>query len=162
MNIYIRTLTKNDIKNVQEVVTLSWRDTYKQIIPLDIQKRFLNVTYSEDALIERIHNSHFFIAEKDNQIVGVANFSLLDDSGQVELGALYLHPDFKRQGIGKQLFHKALDEIEGVKEVLVHVEKHNKEALAFYNKMGFTYVKEVHEYFYGYPLHSIQLILYRF
>src|SRR5699024_12253148 len=107
MNIYIRTLTKNDIKNVQEVVTLSWHDTYKQIIPLDILKRFLNVTYSDDALMERLHNSHFFIAEKANQIVGVANFSLLDDSRQVELGALYLHPDFKRHVIGKHLFHIA-------------------------------------------------------
>src|SRR5699024_11378941 len=104
MNIYIRTLTKNDIKNVQEVVTLSWHDTYKQIIPLDILKRFLNVTYSEDALMERIHNSHFFIAEKDNQIVGVANFSLLDASGKVELGASYLHPDFKTRGVGTRSF----------------------------------------------------------
>src|SRR5699024_1115142 len=113
MNIYIRTLTKNDIKNVQEVVTLSWHDTYKQIIPLDIQKRFLNETYSEDTLMERIHNSHFLIAEKDNQIVGVGNFSILYDSGQIELGALYLHPYSKRQGIDKQLFHKVVDEIEG-------------------------------------------------
>ena len=162
MNIYIRTLTKNDIKSVQEVVTLSWHDTYKQIIPLDIQKRFLNVTYSGDALMERIHHSHFFIAEKDNQMVGFANFSLLDDSGQVELGALYLHPDFKRQGIGKQLLHRGINHIEGVKEILVHVEKHNKAAQAFYNKMGFAYVKEVHEFFYGYPIHSVQLILYPF
>lgn len=162
MSVHIRKLTKNDIKSVQEVVTLSWHDTYNHIIPRKIQKRFLHVTYSEEALIERMDHSHFFIAEKDNHIVGFANFSLLDDRGQIELGALYLHPDFKRQGIGKQLFHKGLNEIEGVKEVLVHVEKHNKEAQAFYNKIGFTYVKEIHEFFYGYPLHSIQFILYRF
>src|SRR5699024_3488341 len=99
MSVHIRKLTKNDITSVQEVVTLSWHDTYKQIIPLDIQKRFLNVTYSEDALMERIHNSHFFIAKKDNQVVGDANFSLLEDSGKVELGTLYLHTDFKQQGI---------------------------------------------------------------
>lgn len=159
--ISIRTLTEKDIKQVQDVVTLSWNDTYKQSIPYTIQMRFLDEAYSEEALIDRIHHSHFFIAEKNECIVGFANFSCIDDSGQVELGALYLNPNFKRQGIGTVLFETGLERIGDVKRVLVHVEKHNESAQAFYQKMGFTYVKEFTELFYGHPLQSVQLMLYR-
>lgn len=161
MCFHIRTLTEDDIEKVQEVVTLSWNKTYEKSIPHVIQMRFLYEAYSKEALIDRMHHSHFFIAEKNKQIVGFANFSSSDQCEQVELGALYLHPNFKRQGIGKALFKTGIKRIGNVKRVLVHVEKHNESAQAFYKKIGFTYVKEFEELFYGHPLQSIQLLLYR-
>lgn len=161
MCLHIRTLTEADIEQVQEVVMLSWNETYAKSIPHVIQMRFLYEAYSEEALIDRIHHSHFFIAEKHDEIVGFANFSQLDQDGHVELGALYLHPKNKRQGIGTALFETGLERIGDVMSVLVHVEKDNTSAQAFYEKLGFSYVKEFSELFYGHPLQSIQLVLYR-
>jgi len=160
MNITIRTLMEADIESVQHVVMESWNDTYEGVIPLDIQMQFLREAYSKDSLVYRILHSHFFVAELAGEIVGFANFSLMESDGQVELGALYLLPSVKGQGIGTLLFKTGLKRIGRVKKVLVHVEKQNDHALQFYKKKGFIYMNEFGEIFYGHPLQTIQLMLY--
>src|SRR5690625_5694992 len=142
MNVTIRTLTEGDITKVQDVATKSWNDTYDGVIPLDVQARFLQHAYSDNALLQRIDHSHFFVAEQYGDIIGFANFSFIDEHGQVELGALYLLPKFTRQGIGTYLLETGIQRIEQVKQVLVHVEKQNTYAMQFYVSKGFTFVKE--------------------
>ncbi len=160
LNVLIRTLTERDITKVQDVATKSWNDTYDGVIPLDVQARFLQHAYSNNALLHRIETSHFFVAEQYGDIIGFANFSFMDEHGQVELGALYLLPNLTGQGIGTYLLETGLQQIGQVKRVLVHVEKQNKRAMQFYVNKGFTFIKECKEVFYGHPLASIQLMLY--
>lgn len=160
MNIHIRTLTEDDIEKVQDIAIKSWNDTYDGVIPLTIQMRFLHQAYSKASLTYRMLNSHFFVAETADDIIGFANFSLLEADRQVELGALYLLPTVKGKGIGTMLLHTGIKRIGRVKKVLVHVEKQNHSALQFYKSKGFTYVKEFEEIFYGHPLKTIQLMLY--
>lgn len=160
MNVTIRTLTEIDMTKVQDVATKSWNDTYDGVIPLEVQSRFLQQAYSRATLLHRMEHSHFFIAVLDSEIIGFANFSLLDENHQVELGALYLLPNVTGQGIGTHLLETGIGRIGQVKEVLVQVEKQNKDAMQFYLSKGFTYIKECKEIFYGHPLESIQLMLY--
>lgn len=160
MEIVIRNMVAADIEQIRHIATTSWHDTYKHSIPVDIQTNFLQRTYSNEALLERLENSHFFVAQIANQIVGFANLSLPDAKQQVELGALYLLPSKKRKGVGSKLLKIGIKRIGKVKQVLVHVEKHNQAALQFYKQKGFVCIKEFDELFYNHPLQTIQLMLY--
>ncbi len=160
MEIVVRKMVATDIEQVRHIATTSWHNTYKHSIPIDIQTNFLQRTYSDEALLERLENSHFFVTQIANQLVGFANFSLLDVNQQVELGALYLLPSAKRKGIGSKLLKIGIERIGNVKQVLVHVEKHNQAALQFYKQKGFVVIKEFDELFYNHPLQTIQLMLY--
>lgn len=159
MHIKIRKMTASDIEQIRYIATKSWHDTYIDSIPLDVRTRFLKKAYNDESLLYRLKNSHFYVAQITDHIVGFANFSLLDINQQVELGALYLLPSVKGKGIGTKLLNKGIENIGNVKQVLVHVEKNNQTALHFYKQRGFIFVKELNEYFYQHPLQTIQLML---
>ncbi len=157
MDVFIRPMRKKDISAVQKIARISWYDTYENLIPLDIQNRFLNSAYSDDALINRLNHSHLFIAEVTGKIVGFANFSPVKD-GKIELGAMYLEPDYQGKGIGTSLLAKGIELI-GVKQVIVYVEKDNKKGMNFYHAKGFEFVSEKEEEFGGHLLQTVCLTL---
>lgn len=77
---------------------------------------------------------------------------VFDDQGRVvgfvallgnEVGAIFVHPDQQRRGVGRQLMDKA-KELRG--ELVVEVFKANSIGRAFYAKCGFeTVAEKVHE-----------------
>ncbi|HZW67064.1 MAG TPA: GNAT family N-acetyltransferase, partial [Pseudogracilibacillus sp.] len=71
----IREMVKEDIEQVQEVARNSWSTTYEGIIPYQIQENFLNRAYNDEMMEKRVGQSYIFVAEKENRIVGFANFT---------------------------------------------------------------------------------------
>lgn len=154
---FIRKMTENDIQDVQEIAQMSWNATYDGIIPLHIQTQFLKLAYSTEQLKKRIIHTHFFIAEKDGNIIGFANFSPIQD-GVSELTAIYLHPSFQAKGIGTALLQKGIESV-GMNKVTVHVEKENVIGMNFYLAKGFQEVSEFTEEFYGHTLRTVKMSL---
>lgn len=161
MGMTIRRMTKADIADVAAVAITSWHTTYAGIIPIDIQTKYLQRDYSEEALLFRLEHTHFFLALIGEKVVGFANFSLADKNGEVELGTIYLLPSVIGQGIGSALLDTGMAHIDGISSVLVHVEKHNQRAIQFYERKGFVFVKKVCEIFYGQPVESYRYLLTR-
>lgn len=142
MSILIREMEKKDITGVQDVAKKSWNATYAGIIPMSIQEKFLDSAYSDAMMQKRLEISALYVAEKDNRIIGFANFSLVKAGGEVELGAIYLLPQYQREGIGTALLLEGIKKSVGARAVFINVEKENEIGTAFYQAKGFQTVSE--------------------
>lgn len=159
MGFIIRKMIKEDIKQVQNVAKRSWNDTYEGIIPFNVQENFLKSTYNDEIMQKRLDGSVIFVAVVENNIVGFANFSWVKSGGKVELGAIYLHPEHQRKGIGTALLQEGIRNLEGVREICINVEKENKIGKTFYEAKGFETVEEFDEDFDGHILKTVRMAL---
>ncbi|QHE52760.1 GNAT family N-acetyltransferase [Pontibacillus sp. HMF3514] len=159
MEYTIREMENKDINEVQEVAKTSWNFTYEGLIPLDIQERFLNSAYNDEMMLKRLDVSSLYIAEKDGKIVGFANFSPVKEEGIVELGAIYLLPEYQGEGIGTALLQEGIKKLNGAKSVYISVEKENKIGTNFYRAKGFQVVSEFDDNLEGHITKMLRMAL---
>jgi len=102
-----------------------------------------------------VRATHHFVSEADinlfrplvrEEVGRVPVDCVRDDQGLVvgfmivaegKVEALFIHPDWRGQGIGRRLFQHAVDDL-GATEV--DVNEQNEQALGFYLRMGFEIV----------------------
>jgi ribosomal protein S18 acetylase RimI-like enzyme len=159
MQVAIRKMVQEDINQVQDVAKTTWNATYEGIIPLEVQEKFLNSAYNEDSMKQRLEVSTLFVAEVEERVVGFANFSPVRDGGKVELGAIYLYPEQQGKGIGSALLQKGIQDLDGVTEIYINVEKDNVIGKTFYEAKGFEVVSEFDDDFDGHLLKTIRMVL---
>lgn len=157
--VIIRKMHVEDIPQVQDVAKKSWNATYEGIIPFEIQEKFLKVAYNNDRMKQRLERSFLFVAEIDSNVVGFANFSPVNDEGKAELGAIYLYPEYQGKGIGSALLQKGINELEGVEEIYINVERDNEIGKSFYDAKGFQVLKEFDDDFEGHTLKTVRMVL---
>lgn len=153
----IRKMTTEDIKGVYHVAKVTWHDTYKGIIPEDIQDKFIEFAYLDNMLKKRLEASVFLVAEQNNQIVGFINIS--EKKQGAELTALYVCPDHQASGVGGALLEAGLKECGPIDTLSVVVEKENDIGKHFYHRKGFKEIKEFEEEFLGWKLNSVEMTL---
>lgn len=159
MNITIRKMHYEDIKQVQNIAKTTWNATYEGIIPLEVQNNFLKSAYNDERMKQRIERSFLYVAEVEGKVVGFANYSPVRDGGKVELGAIYLYPDFQGKGIGTAMLQQAVKELEDLKEIYINVEKDNTIGMNFYQAKGFEFVEEFDEEFGGHILKTVRMVM---
>ncbi|MDQ0481839.1 GNAT family N-acetyltransferase [Guptibacillus hwajinpoensis] len=159
MEYTIRKMEERDVNPVQEVAKKSWNTTYEKIIPLEIQERFLDTAYNDEMMIKRLNGSYLYVAEKDQQIVGFANFSTVKEEGEVELGAIYLYPEYQGKGIGTALLHEGIKNLKGVKSIYINVEKENSIGTNFYQAKGFEVISEFDDNLEGHITKMFRMVL---
>jgi ribosomal protein S18 acetylase RimI-like enzyme len=159
MDFTIRKMQPKDTKQVQDVAKTSWNAIYEGIIPLEVQENFLKTAYNDERMKQRLERSFLFVAEIAGEVVGFANFSPVRESGKAELGAIYLYPEQQGKGIGSALLQKGIDDLYGIKEIYINVEKDNKIGKTFYEAKGFEVVKEFDDEFDGHTLKTVRMVL---
>src|SRR5690625_3050875 len=152
-------MKKEDIKEVQDVAQKSWKATYNGIIPAEIQQNFLKMTYSYEMMEHRLNQSLILIAEVNDRVVGFANYSPVNDAGDVELSAIYIYPDYQGIGIGTSLLKEGIKRLEAAKEIYVNVEKENEIGKNFYQTYGFKLVEAFDDDFDGHILKTLRMVL---
>ncbi|NEO86698.1 MAG: GNAT family N-acetyltransferase [Spirulina sp. SIO3F2] len=108
-----------------------------------------------DAIIDRMYTPQsitqgtYIVAECPSQLVGVIGFETCGTIGWIN--AVFTHPDFVRQGIGRMLVqeveHRALNQ--GV--VWLHVLS-SRTAFEFYRALGYTEEDSILKYGFSIPL----------
>lgn len=159
MNFIIREMNRDDIKQVQNVAKVSWNSTYEGIIPVKIQENFLQLAYSDEMMEKRLTKSIMCVAEIENKILGFANFSPVNNEGESELSAIYLHPNYQKNGIGTALLEHGITTLKHVKKIYIDVEKDNKLGRIFYQAKGFKTIKEFDDDFDGHILKTVRMCL---
>ncbi|HEY3477239.1 MAG TPA: ribosomal protein S18-alanine N-acetyltransferase [Anaerolineales bacterium] len=81
--------------------------------------------------------SRCWVAELEDRVVGMIVVWLIVD--EVHVATLAIHPDYRRQGIGKRLLAYALIEMmrEGAHSSFLEVRESNLPAQAMYRKFGY-------------------------
>ena len=135
----------SDYPQIVEVWEASVRATH-DFLPdayIDILRHLLLTQYL-DAV------SLFCIRGPDNKISGFAGASL----GKLEM--LFLRPEYRGQGLGKQLLNYALEHFDARE---LDVNEQNTQALGFYLKQGFKVISRTEEDGLGQPYPILRLRL---
>ena len=139
MKIIIKTMeTPEEIEGKSLVHWQTWREAYDDLLPADFQEtmtlekcRFFSQKYPENTLI----------AMDGKKVVGFISYgNFRDEAIQAgEIIALYVLKDYYGKGVSKQLMHAAFVALDQFSEIYLWVLKDNKRAIAFYQKMGYTF-----------------------
>ena len=139
MKIIIKTMeTPEEIEGKSLVHWQTWREAYDDLLPEEFQEtmtldrcRFLSQKYPENTLI----------AMDGKKVVGFISYgNYRDETIQAgEIIALYVLKDYYGKGVSKQLMHAAFVALDQFSEIYLWVLKDNKRAIAFYQKMGFSF-----------------------
>lgn len=143
--ITIRFAKPADAEQIAICHVASWQKAYRGHIP-DHVLDSLSVKEREHKWHDILNkNANVLVLERNNKIIGFASLCPARDQDTDpkrcgEIQAIYLHPEFWHQGLGKKICHKALSELEkmGFTEVIVWALKGNDQARQFYESMCFN------------------------
>lgn len=85
------------------------------------------------------------VAEQHGQLIGYVsytiNFSIWLGAAYMQVDDVYVMPDFRSAGVGRQLMQGVKEDAKRLKLPLIRwgVEKDNVKAIAFYKRLGATY-----------------------
>ena len=125
----------------------TWIDTYSSYYSSETVEEITSSWHDPRRLSEEIKNNncYFAVAKNDiGKIVGIVTAQRLENK-IFQIDRLYIHPDFQRQGIVKQLLDRALNTLEVIKTIILDVEAMNKKAIEFYESHGFKKYDECEE-----------------
>ena len=158
MNLTIKQMeTPEEIEGKSFVHWQTWREAYDDLLPAEFQEtmtlercRFFSQKYPENTLI----------AMDGKQVVGFISYgNFRDEAIQAgEIIALYVLKDYYGKGVSKQLMHAAFVALDHFSEIYLWVLKENKRAIAFYQKMGFTFDGQEKILDLGKPITEIRMV----
>ena len=148
MDWIIEEMNLNNVEYYARVNALSWKQSYKGIVNDD----FLELINAEPEIQKAIANlkkglndsSKRFLLKYNGEYVGIVRvretkYDKYKECG--ELGALYLLDSVKRNGFGKILFNKAIEELKkkGYKKMILGCLSENP-SNEFYKHMGGKFI----------------------
>ena len=158
MKIIIKTMeTPEEIEGKSLVHWQTWREAYDDLLPAEFQEtmtldkcRFFSQKYPENTLI----------AMDGKKVIGFISYgNFCDEAIQAgEIIALYVLKDYYGKGVSKQLMHAAFVALDQFSEIYLWVLKDNKRAIAFYQKMGFTFDDQEQILKLGKPVKELRMI----
>ena len=149
MEYLIRSSNKNDVYGVSHVVTISWNETYKGLVPdNELEKLKTNEDERARRALEKFENDEYrqLVLEIDREIVGFVRFGKSEDTDFDNCGeifAFYIINKYHGLGFGRKLFELACDELkkEGFDKMIIACLKGNP-TNEFYKHMGGKYIKD--------------------
>lgn len=148
MTIIIKKCTLEDSRQLQEIGYETFNETFKdQNSPGNINaylERAFNLEQIEKELSNKF--SQFFFVYFNNEVAGYLKVNTNDEQSEemgdesLEIERIYIKSKFQKHGLGKYLLNQAKDiAVESDKKKLwLGVWEKNKNAIAFYEKMGFV------------------------
>jgi ribosomal protein S18 acetylase RimI-like enzyme len=134
-----------DVSAVQNIAERTWKATYADLIPAEVQARHLATWYSTAALEGqiRVGETIFLVARWEEEPVGFAQFVRVP-SAEAALLRIYVLPEFQNRSVGSALLSEGLAKLKelGVGKLTVEVERENAIGRRFYRQKSFTEVGE--------------------
>jgi ribosomal protein S18 acetylase RimI-like enzyme len=145
--ITISEATISDIKQIQNIVHITWPITYGEILSKKQLDYMLDLFYSDEALTLQYHKNEqlFYMIYEDETNLGFIGIEhKYGGNAATKIHKIYLLPETQGKGIGKKIIDEigklALDNKSTA--LILNVNRFNS-ALGFYKKIGFEIVDEV-------------------
>lgn len=141
----IRLADFDDVNTIGFLAQQIWPSTYQDIVPAEHLSYMLNLFYNPISLKKQMVEERqiFLIVEQEEEAIGFASWSAMEEKGIYKLHKLYVLPGRQGKGLGKTILSFIIDDIkpQGATMLRLNVNRHNK-ARQFYEKMGFTVIRE--------------------
>ena len=149
MEYLIRNSTKNDVYGITHVVTVSWNETYKGIVPDEQLEQILQNEDERARKLLEIYDKKDFkelVLEIDNEIVGFIRYAKANDPDYTNCGeiqAFYIINKYHGFGYGRKLFELAKQDLinMGFDKMIISCLKGNPTS-EFYKHMGGKYIND--------------------
>ena len=139
MTIMIKQMeTPEEIEGKSLVHWQAWREAYDDLLPAAFQE---SMTLEKCRSYSQKYPDNTLIATDGMKVVGFISYgNFRDETIQAgEIIALYVSKDYYGKGVAQKLMKAALTALDHFSEIFLWVLKENKRAIAFYQKMGFTF-----------------------
>lgn len=140
----IKNATVADIPLIRKLTYQVWPQTYVSIISKEQIDYMLEMMYSEASLsLQMKEGVQYIFVYENNDPVGFASYKKTEDA-IYKLDKIYILPSQQGKGTGKFVINYILDQIEnaGAKSLQLQVNRNNLNAKSFYEKIGFSIIKE--------------------
>ncbi len=141
----IHKVGEESISLIQELTMQVWPQTYAALLSEEQIGYMLNKMYSHEALKGQMQSGQqFMIAQYNQQPVGFASYGPTELADEYKLHKLYVITTNQKTGAGKGLLWYVMDEIKKISghHLILQVNRHNENAVGFYQKMGFQFEME--------------------
>lgn len=156
--IEIKKISLDDLAVLKALSIKTFTDTFaKDNTPEDL-KNYLDQAYTEEKLTSELQtkDSEFYFIYSDDQLAGYLKLNINEaqtetiEEDALEIERIYIDSNFKRLGLGKRLYTKAIERAKELNKTAIWlgVWEHNIAAMKFYHKMGFTQVGQ-HAFYMG-------------
>lgn len=148
--ITIRSVSMEDIPQIQSIAHETWPFTYADIYSEEFIHTFLSKAYSTESLNRTVERDllssqrNFLLAEYHDEVVGYAHTIQVNEE-EVELLRIYVRPAYHQRGIGRAFLHHYMQMLKPMKKLFAWVAKENDKGILFYEKSGFKAVDDMHE-----------------
>lgn len=158
MAVVLRECTLEDVAALREVSIETFSDTFGAQNSPEHLEVYLERAYNPDQLREELANpnTRFFFLYSDGELAGYVKLNINEAQTEeiapdgLEVERIYIRTKFKRRGFGQQLIDKAIEAAQRLerKSIWLGVWEENPNAIAFYERMGFSQVG-AHSFFMG-------------
>lgn len=136
--------SSDDVEAIRTVAEASWGHDYPAILSRETVDEGFDDWYGRGQIAEEIADPRtgLFIAEIDSEIAGFAH-AIVDGVEGVVL-RLYVHPDHRTEGTGRELFEHVRDQLldYDIDRIRAMVLAENELGNRFYRDLGFEKVAE--------------------
>jgi ribosomal protein S18 acetylase RimI-like enzyme len=143
---FVRTASERDLDKVRTLLVETWHATYNSIYGAAKVQEITDSWHSASALKANLakKGGEFLVADDGKRIGGMGFAFMAEDMAKTALlRQLYVHPEFQRQGIGRDLFAELESCFPDAEIMRLEVEPKNTAAIAFYEAHGFVEVDRI-------------------
>jgi GNAT superfamily N-acetyltransferase len=135
MNMTVREAVPSDAEAVRLVASVSWRDTYADLLAASTIEAFLAAAYAVELVERRIARDTLLVVERGDQIVAFAD--AVKERGHLRLAAIYALPEWRGRGAGTTLLATLRSRFPDL-PVSADVLLGNRKGEVFYEHRGFV------------------------
>ena len=140
----IRIADEEDLWQVRELAEQLFPPTYEEFLDRRHINYMMDLFYSPEALVYQLDaGQHFLLLYYEGNPAGYASYTPINEEGDFKLNKIYLDAGLRGMGLGKLLIYDIIARVKsaGGRTLQLTVSRHNT-ATGFYEKMGFTLLKE--------------------
>lgn len=139
--ITIRTAKPEDIAIIQELAAQTWWPTYGAFLEKHQIASMLEYFFNRDKILEEI-NAYTLLLHEANVVAFALCMPKANEAHIIRIEKLYVLPGKQGKGFGKMLVDHIV-QLAKPQKLELNVNRRNKNALAFYQKLGFSIVDEI-------------------